>query len=281
MSKTVKQVQDFWESNPLWMGESTHELGTKSFFEEQLKTVIEDGFAGSLDERILPKNIKKGPVLDLGCGPGLWTTIFGQQGYQNIVAVDLTYSGLILAQKRCKIYDVSATYSQQNAEMLAFRDGTFSHVNCQGVIHHTPDTHGCIREIARILDEDGTASISVYYRNILLRAWPLLAWPRKLLAKLGAGLLGRGREHIYILDDVDEVVRIFDGKDNPIGKSYTRQQFIQLLMPFFEIQDTYLHFFPVRTLPFTLPKFIHRWLDRNMGFLIYAQVKKKSNGSRT
>ena len=30
--------------------------------------------------------------------------------------------------------------------------------------------------------------------------------------------------------------------------------FIQLLEPYFEIQETYLHFFPARTLPFKLPQ---------------------------
>lgn len=36
----------------------------------------------------------------------------------------------------------------------------------------------------------------------------------------------------------------------------------------------YLHFFPARALPFKLPKMVHRWLDRNLVFIIYAIVRK-------
>ena len=105
--------------------------------------------------------------------------------------------------------------------------------------------------------------------------WPILrffAWP---LSLFGGGLKGRGRESIFKLKDVDEIVRLYDGSDNPIGKSYTKNTFIKMLDPYFEVQETYLHFFPARALPFKMPKFLHRWLDRNLGFMIYATLKKK------
>ncbi|MFC1975145.1 class I SAM-dependent methyltransferase [Chloroflexota bacterium] len=275
MSKTIDDVRQFWQNNPLWTGESNYKPGTKGFFEEHLKVVTEDCFAGELDKRLFPNPIQKGKVLDLGCGPGIWTIELARHGCEDITAVDLTQNALLLAQKRCQVYGVSASFSQQNAERLAFENATFSHVNCQGVIHHTPDTRACVREIARILKKEGTASISVYYRNIFLRAWPILIWLRKLLAKMGAGLSGRGRESIYTIDDVDEVVRLYDGKWNPIGKVYTREQFIHMLKLYFEIKEIYLHYFPARTLPVRLPKIIHWWFDKHIGFMIFATVKKR------
>ena len=86
---------------------------------------------------------------------------------------------------------------------------------------------------------------------------------------------GRGRENIYNLNDVNEIVRYYDGKDNPIGKCYTCKEFIQMVEPCFNVKETFFHFFPVRTLPFKIPKSIHRVLDRCMGFLIYANLEKK------
>jgi len=180
-----------------------------------------------------------------------------------------------LARKRCEVYEVKAEFSQQNAEELAFKEATFSHVICRGVIHHTPDTEACIREIVRVLRDNGTANIAVYYRNIFLQGWFLLKWPAKLLAKMGATLLGRGRESIYALNDVDEIVRLYDGKENPIGKSYNRKQFVGMLKPYFDIQETYLNFFPARTLPFKLPRILHKFLHRHAGFLICARVRKR------
>ena len=94
------------------------------------------------------------------------------------------------------------------------------------------------------------------------------------MAKLGGGLKGRGRENIFLEKDVDKIVRLYDGSENPIGKSYTKEQFLKMLQPHFIVDETYLHFFPARSLPFKLPKAVHRWLDRNLGFMIYASVRK-------
>lgn len=76
-------------------------------------------------------------------------------------------------------------------------------------------------------------------------------------------------------ENVDEIVRLYDGQENPIGKSYTRQGFIDMLSPYFEICEIYFHFFPGRALPFKLSRIIHQFLDRHAGFLIYANIKKR------
>ncbi|NER94647.1 MAG: class I SAM-dependent methyltransferase [Symploca sp. SIO1B1] len=274
MNKSVEDVREFWEANPLWSGESNFPLGTKEWFDEHRQVVIEDCMAGNLDERFFPKNIAKQKILDLGCGVGFWVIEFGRQGYQDITAADLTLKALELTQKRCELSGVKATLTQENAERLTFPDATFSHVNCQGVIHQTPNTVACIEEIHRVLKQDGTASISVYYQNIFLRNWKFLKFPASLLSKLGFGLAGRGREKIYAVDDVNELVRYFDGANNPIGKAYSREEFIKMLQPYFEIQEVFLHLFPARSFPFKIPKFIHKQLDSLVGFLIIANVKK-------
>ena len=274
----INSVKDFWENNPLWTGESVFEPGTLEFFEEHRTVYINDCFGGSFDNRFLPpvlQESQQSKILDLGCGIGFWVSEFSKRGLKNLYAADLTQSALDITKKRLEIYDGFADLSIQNAENLTFDDKTFNHVNCQGVIHHTPNTDQTIIEIARVLKEGGTASISVYYRNPILKLWPILrflAWP---LSLFGGGLKGRGRESIFKIKDVDEIVRLYDGSDNPIGKSYTKDTFIKMLNPYFEVQETYLHFFPARALPFKIPKILHRWLDRNLGFMIYANLKKK------
>jgi 2-polyprenyl-3-methyl-5-hydroxy-6-metoxy-1,4-benzoquinol methylase len=275
MTKNIEEVRQFWEANPLWSGESHFSPGTQEFFEEHRQVYIEDCFAGELDKRIFPNNIEGQKILDLGCGPGFWTVEFGLRGCQNITAADLTLKAVELTQQRCKIYGLQADLSQQNAEHLTFADASFSHVNCQGVIHHTPNTDLCVKEIARVLNDEGTAIISVYYKNIFLRSWKFLKFPASLLGKLGGGLKGRGREQIYQIDDVNEIVRLYDGVDNPIGKAYSRKEFSQMLSPYFEIQDVWIYFFPARTLPFSLPNFIHSILDKSVGFMIMAKLKKR------
>jgi SAM-dependent methyltransferase len=273
-SKTLADVRHFWERNPLWAGESCFMPGSREFYEEHARIIIDDGFAGKLDQRIFPAQKVGGRVLDLGCGPGFWTVELARRGFR-VSASDLTAPALDLARKRCEAFGVSAEFSLQNAESMGFRDAAFDHVNCQGVIHHTPDTEACVREIARVLAPGGTASISVYYRNVILHAWPATYWIGRWIRKLGGRLRGRGREDIYATRDVDEIVRLYDGKDNPIGKCYRREQFVRMLEPYFIVRETFLHFFPARTLPFPLPRWLHRVLDRKAGFLIYASVVKR------
>ena len=273
----LDEVRSFWENNPLWAGESAHQTGSVQFFNEHRDIYISDCFAGQFDLRFLPAARAAGQgmrILDLGCGIGFWVCEFAMRGLHNIHAADLTAQALALTRKRLEAYGVFAELSRQNAESLTFADSSFEHVNCQGVIHHTPNTEAAISEIARVLTPGGTASISVYYRNPILKMWPYMRWLGWPLAKLGGGLRGRGREKIFLESDVDEIVRLYDGAANPVGKSYTRQQFTALLEKYFVIQETYLHFFPARALPFRIPPGLHRWLDRRLGFMIYATLKK-------
>ncbi|MGI9301739.1 MAG: class I SAM-dependent methyltransferase [Gammaproteobacteria bacterium] len=272
--KTVEDVREFWESNPLFSGESVHETGSKEFFEDQLATVVKDVFAGKINDEIFPSSDTNQNVLDLGCGPGLWTVELARRGAQRITAADLTDKAIELTRKRASLYGIDVETSVQNAEQMTFEDNTFSHVNCQGVIHHTPDTEACVREISRVLQPQGTALVTVYYKNIFLRYWPLLKYLGKGLSKLGAGMKGRGREGIYAADGVDDVVRLYDGEDNPIGKAYSAREFEEMLAPHLTVGQTFLHFFPARTLPFPIPRFLHSLLNRRAGFMIGARCRK-------
>jgi ubiquinone/menaquinone biosynthesis C-methylase UbiE len=273
----LDRVRRFWNENPLWSGESAYIAGSEAFFEEHRQVYLNDCFAGEFDLRFLPPPRKKGQamrILDLGCGIGFWTAEFGMRGLTHIVAADLTPVALEITSKRLAANGITAELIEENAEQLSFPDGSFDHVNCQGVIHHTPDTEKALAEIARVLKPGGTASISVYYRNTIIRLWPYLRWIGYPLAILGGGLKGRGRESIFLESDVDEIVRLYDGINNPIGKSYSRSQFTIMLEQYFKVEETYLHFFPARALPFRIPRRLHRWLDRRLGFMIYATVHK-------
>ncbi len=271
----LKDVRFFWERNPLFQGESNYEVGTPEFFEEHRRIYIEDCFAGALDQRLFPIR-NDALILDLGCGPGFWTVEFLLSSKcKKIVAADLTLNALQIAKKRLKVYKVDAGFAQANAEILPFASNSFDHVNCQGVIHHTPNTEQCLDEIARILKPGGSCLISVYYRNLFLRHWNKMNWIGKLLLKLGAKFHGRGRENIFAQSDVNEIVRLYDGADNPLGKAYSKQEFIGMLKSHFRIRELFYHFFPARSLPIAIPRWIHGCLDRNLPFMIFANLTKR------
>lgn len=275
-SQSIEDVEKFWNSHPLWTGESKFATGSREFFEEHLAVVTNDTFAGQIDPRLFPSHRKDESIVDIGCGIGVWPIEFAKRGYKKITACDLTEQALALASERANLYHANIKFSKQNAEKLSFPSNSFTHVNCLGVIHHTPNTQQCLEEVERILVPGGTAVIAVYYRNAILRAWPFCRTIGKLLSKIGFKLEGRGRESMFGLSEVDEIVRHYDGADNPIGKCYTKSEFLANLPRSLEVKETFLHFFPARSFPFRLPHRLHKLLDKRLGFMIYASIRKLS-----
>lgn len=165
--------------------------------------------------------------------------------------------------------------SVQNAEKLNYQDEFFDFVNCQGVIHHTPNTQAAIKEIARVLKKGGVAHISVYYKNFFFRNWKKISFLGPWLHKLGHRFKGRERETIFLESDVNEVCRLYDGRENPIGKCYTKQEIFSLVEPYFLIENFFLFLFPARALPIQIPKFFHRFCDSHLGFMIHLNLRKK------
>jgi SAM-dependent methyltransferase len=271
---TIEDVRRFWDDNPLWTGETDLVAGTMAFFEEQKRVCYEDGFAGSLDETILPKLSPDARILDLGCGIGFWLVEFWDRGFRQLTGADLSSASLKIARQRCEIYGVQAELRMENAEALTFDDASFDHVNCQGVIHHTPDTQKAVDEIARVLRPGGTASLSVYYRNLALRNWWSLRPFGRAVAAFGARLKGRGREDIYKKAEVDDIIRLFDGAANPVGKAYSVSEFRRMVESHFEVERVFFHFFPARSLPVVVPRALHRFLDRHMPFMVYLNLRK-------
>lgn len=269
---SIDDVRDFWNANPLWTGEAKFTPGTREFFDEHTRLCIEEGWGGEIDPLVFPE--KRGKVLDLGCGIGFWPPQFWARGWRDITAGDLSARSLDLARKRAAIYGVTATFREENAESLSFADATFDHVHCHGVVHHTTDPARAVREIHRVLKPGGTAMISVYYKNVVLRNFGLFRPLVSMLAKAGAKLRGRGREAIYSMPDVSEIVRLYDGADNPIGLAYDRREFRELLGDGFRVDHVFFHFFPARSLPFKLPRSAMTMLDWGLPFLIHARVTK-------
>lgn len=272
----VQAVKDFWESKPLFTGESAHAPGTRDYFEEHRRVCVEDCYAGKIPPRMLPQSPVQ-DALDVGCGPGFWTVEMLRTGkIKNMTSCDLTAAGVDLCKKRLEIYGLTADVVQANAEELPFPDNAFDFVASTGVIHHTPNTEKALAEIARVLRPGGTAVISVYYKNFVLRHWRVFSPLGKLAFAAGARLKGRGRETIYAMPDADQIVCAYDGAENPIGKAYTRQRFVEMMSRHFRVDDVFYHFFPARSLPFAVPKPIHRALEKILPFMIVGRMTKRS-----
>ena len=273
----LENVRDFWENNPLFAGESRYEVGSRDFFEEHKKIYFDDFLNRSFDHNLYtPRLPSDARVLDLGCGIGFWTVELSLRGhFDNIWGADLTKTAIQLTGKRLSFYGLKANLSMQNAENMSFSDLFFDHVHCFGVLHHTPNPQAAIKEIARVLKKDGSALISVYHTNVFLKFWPFLSGLGAVLCKKGIYLKGRGRENMLMKKDPKDIVRLYDGKDNPIGISYTKEEIIRAVEPYFTVESIFLTYFPTRFLPFKVPVFLRRFLAKKTGFLINLRLRKK------
>ena len=93
-------------------------------------------------------------VLEIGCGNGNGTRII-EKYYKpkKIAAIDLDKKMIDLARKNNNAKSVD--FMVMNASKLDFPDNTFDVVFDFGIIHHIPNWHDCIRELKRVLKDDG------------------------------------------------------------------------------------------------------------------------------
>ena len=129
-------------------------------------------------------------------------------------------------------YTLKLIIDRKLQKFITSRDNNnyFDHVHCSGVIHHTEFPDKCYEEIHRILNTNGSAVIGVYYMNFILRNWKWIKFIVRSLKFLQPNLKGRKRDQIFLLNDYKDVVRYFDGEDNPKGIAYTKKEMTVLVL---------------------------------------------------
>ena len=267
----LQAVRSFWNRLPLFVGESTAGAGEKEFFEEHLRSSLHE-YGGRVPE-IFFRDVAPGSrAVDVGCGIGVWVQRLRERGAR-VTACDLSDSGVRLTRRRIELFDLHSLVAQGNAEQLPFASGAFDHVSCQGVIHHTPRTEACIAEFHRVLKPAGTLSVSVYYKVWALRS-PMLFRVVRFFSRFLITFRGRGREQMFSLETPEDLVRYYDGVDNPIGKAYTLGEIEEMLAGKFRIVERERFLIPRRALPVALPDPVFRGLARWFGLMIVLRCRK-------
>jgi ubiquinone/menaquinone biosynthesis C-methylase UbiE len=244
MTNTLKErVHDFWNADPCAMRYTTHPVGTREFYDEVEKFRY---WVQPWHRRIAEFDQHWGEsVLEIGCGMGTDALQFAKGG-ATVNVVDLTEAAIDITRKRFNLYGYMLGSQVADAENLPYSDNIFDVVYSFGVLHHTPDTEKALHEAVRVLKPGGRLIVMLYHTHSLHTFLGSLTYGRK------------------------EWVRLADGPNNPLGKSYTRKQvraMIPIPLTFETVEGIHRHW-PVWM------NWIYQVLTWRNGFFLIAKGSK-------
>ena len=256
-----KKVQTFWQRTPCDSWFTDEPRGTPAFF----KTLDEHRY------RVHPRLVSavgfekcRGlRVLEIGCGCGSEAERFARAGAQ-YTAVDLTNAAPSLTQQRFQLAGLPGNFIQGDAESLPFANDSFDLVYSHGVLHHTPDTAGAIREVYRVLAPGGRAIVMLYHRDsfnyhINLRVVRRLR-AQLLRTRIGLAMVrcfwSESAKHLQrhadlinqdpaaYLDMQNMLNRNTDGPDNPLSQAFSSSSARQLFRRFSSVKTEIMFWNP-------------------------------------
>ncbi|HEY3578966.1 MAG TPA: class I SAM-dependent methyltransferase [Pyrinomonadaceae bacterium] len=220
------RAREQWSQDPCGAEfDREHELGTREFFDAIEKHRYEE-YAPWMPRVMGFDQFRGARLLEIGCGMGTDLLQFARGGAR-CTGIDLTPRSVEITRHRFKLYDVRGAFTIADGERLPFASETFDVVYSNGVLHHTPDTAGAIREVHRVLRPGGTAKVMLYHRNSL-NYWFEIILRRGMLG--GEFLRGRSAEEI-----MSRVIEFSDHDARPLVKVYSRKEAKALFSQFREV----------------------------------------------
>ena len=268
MKSSDDRVYNFWNDNFLGKGVFKFENGGEEFFENHSR--LSD--SQTTFNKYLP-DLENLEILDVACGVGYWLDKYNT--YSNpktLIGVDISKSAIDICNKRFK--DTSIKLFSGDAENLKFLTNQFDFISCHGALHHMEKPKSALLEMNRLLKKDGVLQISIYYKNIFFKAYDKSKLFRNILFFIFKGIGGRGRENLFQSQNTSDLVRQFDGLDNPIGWAGEIKDLKALLPSALKISNISYEFSPsVYLLPF-LPMFLHRLISKVVPLMMYVKLAK-------
>jgi SAM-dependent methyltransferase len=220
------RAREQWGQDPCGAEyEREHELGTREFFDSVERYRYEQ-YAPWMPRVMGFDQFRGARLLEIGCGMGTDLLQFARGGAR-CVGIDLTPRSVEITRHRFALYGVDGAFMLADGERLPFASESFAVVYSNGVLHHTPDTAGAIREVHRVLRPGGVAKVMLYHRNSL-NYWVEIFLRRGLLG--GEFLRGRSAEEI-----MSRVIEFSDHGARPLVKVYSRKEARALFAQFSDV----------------------------------------------
>jgi ubiquinone/menaquinone biosynthesis C-methylase UbiE len=227
LAKEKQQAREQWGQDPCGAVHGrAHELGTREFFDEVERHRYQE-YAPWMPRLMEFEKFRGARLLEIGCGMGSDLLQFARGGAR-CTGIDLTPRSIEITQQRFRVYGAKGNFMISDGEHLPFRTESFDVVYSNGVLHHTPDTAGAIREVHRVLRPGGVAKVMLYHRN------SMNYWVEVVLRH---GLLGleyfRGRSTEEIMS---RVIEFSDHDARPLVKVYSRKEARKLFSLFKDVR---------------------------------------------
>lgn len=221
------RAREQWAQDPCGAEyDREHELGTREFF-DSVERYRYSQYAPWMPRVMGFDQFRGARLLEIGCGMGTDLLQFARGGAR-CVGVDLTPRSVEITRHRFALYGAEGAFMLADGEQLPFASDSFDVVYSNGVLHHTPDTAGAIREVHRVLRPGGVAKVMLYHRNSL-NYWVEIFLRRGLLG--GEFLRGRTTEEI-----MSRVIEFSDHDARPLVKVYSRKDARALFGQFSDVK---------------------------------------------
>ena len=291
-SKLKDRVRAFWQEHPCGTKFADAEPGSRRFYElVEAHRYEKEWHIPTAADFANSNNLR---VLEIGCGLGTDGAQFAKAG-ANYTGIDLTQAAVELAKRRFELFQLPGTFRIADAERLDFPNNSFDLVYSHGVLHHTPDTAGAIREIHRVLRPGGRAVVMLYHRNsynyrvnisILRRTGVhLLRWNaglnlvHLLTREPKESLLEHARQLQVkpdYLNSEEFLSRNTDGAGNPLARVYSRSEARELFKDFARV-ELRTYFLNKRWLPIVgplLPRALESQMASRWGWHLWIYATK-------
>ena len=267
LSVEKERAREQWGRDPAGAAYARdHEFATREFFDAVERHRYTE-YAPWMREVMGFDRFSGQKLLEVGCGMGTDLLQLARGG-AHVTGIDLTPRSIEITRKHFELCDQQGEFAISDCERLPFGAESFDVVYSNGVLHHTPDTEGAVREIYRVLRPGGLARIMLYHRNSW-NYWIEIILHRGLLR--GHFLRGHTPQEI-----MSRFIEINEGGGRPLVKVYSRREARELFSMFSEVKLQVEQL--VRPELYVLGKFIpektFRRLRRVIGWNVIISARK-------
>jgi SAM-dependent methyltransferase len=146
--------------------------GCKEELDEYTKYVSKG--LGVAEDKLISNHIKRGRILDLGCGAGREAIALAKKGF-DVIGIDIVPAMVLRAKENSKVHGVKdkTRFEVSDAATLDFEDGSFDAAVFVGnAIEHTrgrSNRISVLKEIGRVLKPQGILILTTHTRGYKLK----------------------------------------------------------------------------------------------------------------